>query len=162
MSAALRVLIPCLLAFAFLGAVLARLDWLRAIGVDLATLDKGPNATSLVVSGSPTECKAVETRCAAKDTVVARIMAGELDLFEAAACFRYLNHEPPEYRSMGYLQLPGGSDEEKLCRQVIRWVKTGGNASPSAREVEQMRARLEAELAARLRRDGRIALPERN
>ena len=162
MSTAVRVLIPCLFSFACLAVLLARLDWLSDIGVDVATLDRVQKATSVVGLEQSVKLRVSKMRCEAKSDVVTRLMAGELDLFEAAACFRDLNHEPPEFRSMGYLQLPGGSDEEKLCRQVIRWVENWDHGSSRAKEVGPLLAYLETELAFRLRRAGRIELPERN
>jgi hypothetical protein len=159
MSGTKGVLLACLLGSAFLAAVMARPDWLRAIGVEVAALGPVGNGGSGVVYEPSARCDVRERRYLAKVEVVARLVAGELDLFGAAAWFRDLNHEPPDYQEMGYLHMPGDSAEEKLCRQVIIWVK--GWCHGLAREGELLLTKLEAALDSRLRRGGQIELPER-
>ncbi|MFZ1994288.1 MAG: hypothetical protein WAU75_09275, partial [Solirubrobacteraceae bacterium] len=76
-------------------------------------------------------------RQAAKLRVVARVVSGELDLPGAVDHFRQINHEPPGSPELRYRLLPGVTDEEKLCREVIMWVKfrypRGGHEAGPAR-----------------------------
>jgi hypothetical protein len=94
-----------------------------------------------------------------KERVVARLRAGELGLLEAAAWFRFLNDNPPEYPSAFRARYPGRSDGEKACRQVIAWVKTELYYTvPESQAASEVR-RLEAELAALLAEHEHIELP---
>src|SRR5260370_29933598 len=69
------------------------------------------------------EIEVLRRRGLARERVVDRLLEGEMSLPQAAAWFRYLNDNPREYR-LNYRELwPGNSDGEKLCRQVIQWVK---------------------------------------
>ena len=159
MATSMRFFAAVLLISVGLTVAVAQPDWLRTIGVEVATFDRAANSSS-VVSGPPPECHVRERRCLAKAEVVARLVARELDLFEAAARFHYLNHEPPEYQHLGYRRLAGETDEEKLCRQVILWVRIHRRDLAPESEIEQLIGSLEAILAARLCECGRIELPE--
>src|SRR4051794_33126210 len=58
-------------------------------------------------------------RSAMKAQVIDRLLARELNLVEAAAAFRELNAHPADCPALGWRLLPGLSDGEKMCRQVI-------------------------------------------
>jgi hypothetical protein len=90
-------------------------------------------------------------RRAAREEIVARLLAGELTLFDAAAHFRDLNAEAPEVTHFLRLRFPDLSAEHAVCRQVIMFV---------AEELTEAVARLEDELAEHLRRHGCIRLPD--
>jgi hypothetical protein len=61
-----------------------------------------------------------------------RVIAGELTLQEAAARFRKLNEEAPDFSWTALrLEFPGASDEEHCCWQVIRWVEGELVADPA-------------------------------
>ena len=156
MSAAKGLLLACLLACGFLVVSVSRPDWLRAVGVEVATPGAG-HGVALVLE-QPRECWVGERRFVAKAQVTARLAAGELDLFAAASWFRDLNNEPPDCPDMNYLRLPGVTREEKLCREVIRWTREFG--SDGAR-TGALSADLEAVLAGRLCMGGQIELPKR-
>jgi hypothetical protein len=134
---------PPLLLVTGLSAALA------AAALHHAAADRGRGVGCPVESPAPRESEVYRARSEAKDRVVAQVAAGELDLFGAAMHFRQLNHEPPELASHAYRALPGRTNEEKLCRQVILWLRAqkGGHLSPS--EVEQAAAGLEDALASR-------------
>ena len=156
MVTSLRFIVPGMLMLV-VSAVATRSNGLRSIGIELAMSEQSAKST-LVVLEAPPESEISERRCAAKIQVVAQIAAGELDLFEAAAHFRYLNHQPPEYPQLAYRQLAGRTDEEKLCRQVISWVESHHRDKASPKEVKRLVADLEAALESRLRRCTRIEL----
>ena len=160
MGFSIRVFLAGMLILAGLTVVVLRPDWLRPLGIEVATFTGAPDRAkkSYVLFGPSREFEVCRLRCAAKAQVVFRIVAGDLDLYEAAAQFRYLNHEPPNCRQLGYLRLPGKTDEEKLCREVILWVKAEYRQLATASEVELFVADLEAKLASRLRQCDRIEL----
>src|SRR5262249_40138937 len=55
-----------------------------------------------------------------RETAVQKVLAGRLTLGEAAACFRTLARENPDFRSEPFRRTyAGASDEERFCRQVI-------------------------------------------
>lgn len=149
--AGLLVMSACLIL------VVVRPEWFRGIGVDMATFGR-VKPQPLGLSEPDPSAEVVVRRFAAKARVVDQILARELDLFMAAALFRYLNQEPPECH-LDHPNLPGKTDEEKLCRQVIRWVSVHGREYMDARELEQRLDELEAILAYRLGEGGRIVLP---
>jgi hypothetical protein len=76
-----------------------------------------------MVQQPPEEGRITAERIRAKNKVVARLLAEEINLLEAAAWFRFLNDNPPEYPCRFRQTMPGGSDGEKACRQVISWVE---------------------------------------
>jgi hypothetical protein len=100
---------------------------------------------------------AVLARLAAKARVVADLRAGRLTLPQAAARFRRLNDAPCTDLAR---RLRGATEEERLCRQVIRWAEsTAQGESPG--EAEQTRDGLEAELDGLLARtNGNLRLSE--
>lgn len=129
-------------------------DWARLLGAGRASA-----GYRLVLAQSEESAVSVQ-RSIAKDQVIGRLMAGELSLVEAAAWFRYLNDNPAEHPMDYRYHETGDSDEEKLCRQVIAWVRNRLQAeSASDSQIEVVVGRLERELDARLARDGRVELP---
>ena len=140
-----------------LACCLAFPQWPQALGLEVGS--RQSTHRSEVEAAGP-RCEVFKARIDAKAQIIARLRAGELDLFEAAGWFGSVNREPAEYADYSWRNLPGGSDEEKLCRQVILWVR--GNLAQSVPESElgELVARLEARLAARLCDRGRVELPE--
>jgi hypothetical protein len=87
--------------------------------------------------------RALQRRAAEKDRLAAQVADGRLALPDAAARFRDLDRQPPpfcwdQFRS----SYPGRSDEERHCREVIKYVRVlvGGPAGAA------VAGRLEAEL----------------
>ncbi|MFO0925437.1 MAG: hypothetical protein U0736_00130 [Gemmataceae bacterium] len=95
-----------------------------------------------------------------KTGLLDQMAGGELDLFEAAAWFRFLNSEPAEYPETSWWALPGDCDGEKLCRQVILWTRLRLEGVVSERQVKERVHQLEATLAAHKRRHGTVVLPD--
>jgi hypothetical protein len=84
----------------------------------------------------------MQERVAAKEAVIGQVLGRRLTLLQAAAAFRRVHERfPPE----GPPDDP--SDEEGLCRQVLRWVETGTLTDPGRDPA--VLAELEAEFADR-------------
>ena len=82
-----------------------------------------------------------------RDRVAKAVIREEMTLWEAAACFRFLDTvrfpgSPPSYSIF-----PGESDEERSCRQVIRFVSVALRDEP---REDDLVSRLECELEAQL------------
>ena len=132
-------------------------QWPRILGLEVATAHRVRG--SEVTPPGP-RCEVFKARIDAKTQIIAQLRAGELDLFEAAGWFGCVDREPAEFADRSWQHLPGGSDEEKLCRQVILWVRGNLEHSTSESELKSLVARLEARLSARLCDRGRVELPE--
>ncbi len=90
---------------------------------------------------------------AGKRQIVRELRAGRLSLAEAAARFRALDRFMPDALYSFTLRqgFPGRSDEERLCRKLIDFLRVEeADQAGTARLV----GRLEAELAEHLRRSG--------
>jgi hypothetical protein len=117
-----------------------------------------PN-TFRLLEPPPEETVIASRRISAKTCVIEKLRAGELTLLEAAAWFRRLNAEPPSRPDRNWERLPGDTPNEKLCRQVIRWVDaTLYNRAPAS-EIATFTCRLEEELNSHLVANGTVLLP---
>jgi hypothetical protein len=97
-------------------------------------------------------CRSTEEERLAQD-----VAAGRLGLVEAAGRFRDLAAEDPVLNPEAFRRTyPGDTDEERYCRQVIRFVQLSLGEQPGADPA--VAGRLEAELQDRLRRGG-LRLP---
>src|SRR3954454_3724791 len=115
MIASLRWASPLIFLTAVLIAlVIARPSWLRPRA--------GSSSASSLIHEPPEQARILQNRIEARFAITDRLLAGEMTLPEAAAWFRYLNNSPPRFASP-YHQWPGASEGEKLCRQVIHWVR---------------------------------------
>ncbi len=146
--------ITLVVSLAFLAAV--RSAWTRAA----APVDRERSPEDWVLLSPPAqECEVHHRRTRTKTQVVDRLLAGEFTLAEAAACFRFLDDNPPEYPADFRSRYPGDSEGERACRQVIAWVatrlRTPGHGSKGAGVFR----RLEAELQALLAEPGGVELP---
>jgi hypothetical protein len=94
-----------------------------------------------------------------KREAVRAVIAGRMTLLEAAARFRELDRQLPEFKwDLFRRAYPGSSDGERHCRHVI--AATEAELSKRPDEAAEVMARLEAELQEHLQRDGTIQLPE--
>jgi hypothetical protein len=98
-------------------------------------------------------------RVQAKERVIVALVEGNLGLFEAAAWFRELNQWPPEHADGYWRNLPGASDEEKFCRQVIHWARMRLEETVTASQAQAKLQALEAELAEHIVCHGKVVLP---
>jgi hypothetical protein len=97
-------------------------------------------------------------RCEERRGICDQVAAGHMSLFEAAAEFKRLNHEPSpsSYDAVG--AMPGDSENERVCSQVISWLEsTTRQLPPSQRELVIERAR--AELREHRARNDTVVLP---
>src|SRR5262249_62267097 len=96
-------------------------------------------------------------RMAVKEEAAEEAAAGRLSLRETAARFRDSDAGVPEsYRSAWRITVPGGSEDERYCRQVllyVGWLVQQGDARAAALD------RLQAELDEALAR-GDLRLPD--
>ena len=102
--------------------------------------------------------QAIDARLGDRRAVMRELRQGRLSLVEAAAAFRDLNERPGVPPSPFRVLFPGASDEEKLCRQVISWARSE-REEETTHEAQERARRLEAELAAILKRRGAVRLP---
>jgi hypothetical protein len=141
-----------------LSAVLACVGFYRS--ETLQVLQQPLSASANVeLQRSPLEAQIAMRRVKEKTEVIRRLRRGELTLFEAAAWFRHINNEPPEYSNTTWQRLPGNCNNEKVCRQVLYWV-TGqlvGRAPQS--EINALLERLEGELQQHIVEHGSVILP---
>jgi hypothetical protein len=98
-------------------------------------------------------------RMKAQRRVIGQLVDGRIDLFEAAAWFRYLNETPPDCPGESIEHWPGASPEEKLCRQVIDYVRNDQRRLGSEGQADELARRLEQQLADALARPGGLVLP---
>jgi hypothetical protein len=116
----MRVFSPRLLTLAPVGFLIYALGWHPTPPLEpVPTWPEGPLVEALPDT--------VHLRLYAKDRIAREVVAGRRSLFEAAALFRELNRLPPAVpelsRSDGFDRTSvAHTDEERLCRQVIRWV----------------------------------------
>jgi hypothetical protein len=96
----------------------------------------------------------------AKAKLTDEVIAGRLPLPDAAARFRALEAGRPNRYCRAPLDVvPGNSEGERLCREVITHVHTRLHWEDPARE-EEVTARLEAHLRELLAPHGTVYLPE--
>jgi hypothetical protein len=100
----------------------------------------------------------IRGRLAEKHRLTREVIAGERDLFAAAARFKHINPTAKDCPVSYRLAWRGCSDGERACRQVIRWVVVELEESAPG-QVEQTRRRLEAQLREHLKRHGTVKLP---
>jgi hypothetical protein len=89
--------------------------------------------------------------------LVRELLAGRISFLQVAACFKYLNENPPEEKTP-FLPFLGSTPEEKTCRQVICWVESYMRRYPETRDEALLR-RLHQELAEMLNREEGVQLP---
>jgi hypothetical protein len=104
-------------------------------------------------------------RWVAKELIAREVADGRRSLVEAAALYGALNRLPPATRELvredvgdSPLHAPVRTDEERLCRQVVRWVQRLFLDTPE--QARQAVARLEAELVEAQARPGGLRLPD--
>ena len=116
------------------------------------TLAERLRSEDLEVQGR--ECFA---RMAAKCYVADDLLGGRISLAEATGRYHDLCADPPHLLDIISRYERGRTEEERLCRHVIRWM--GQTALERGLEVEEVNRRLEAQLAAYLEHYGTVPLP---
>ncbi|MFO0875832.1 MAG: hypothetical protein U0840_00395 [Gemmataceae bacterium] len=96
------------------------------------------------VSSPDAGCSTMAQRIQAKDVVIDQLLAGEITLKQAATSFGELNVNHVAFQE----QYSGRDDQEKLCRQVIRWVKARSKVQGPDSDLEKQLQQLEEQLTA--------------
>jgi hypothetical protein len=153
----------CLLALVVGAFCVLRPGWATDIGFDvwnLPALERNMEYQAQVKDRLNRHDEVIKERIVAKEQVVRDLLAGRLTLLEAAAWFRRLNIEPPEYPGTPPDCFPGRTENERYCRQLIQWVNVETREwAPS--HAEEVRCRLEWELDVHLvEHDGEVELPD--
>jgi hypothetical protein len=118
-----------------------------------------PSAAAEYREKARQKVRAYLRRVARKEQVVQEVLAGQLNLLEAAALFRALDHGPPEFHwDYFHDRWPGDTDEERHCHEVIDCVGSVLRRAADSRDQEVC-ARLRAELVEHLCR-GTLHLPD--
>jgi hypothetical protein len=143
-----------LMAGALAAAMVFRPQWLTE------TVGR-PSASSFNFQVSPPDerCRMITQRVRMKEAIAQQVADGELGLLEAAALFRSLRASGSMCPDNSWREMPGNSEGEKMCRQVIYWVASDLTGSPREFELPDIQGRLERELEALLARDGVVRLP---
>lgn len=145
-----------------LAAAFVQPEWSRDLGLDRCgplVPENGPRGRSKSVTGLDEGVPAIQRRIRAKARVVDELIDGRLTLFEAAALFRRLNDPSPASAAHLARDCPGDSEEERLCRQVIAWVRVTLPQRP-ADVADEMGARFEEELREHKECHGVVILPD--
>ncbi len=131
-----------------LGACRARPDLARRIGLDVSAL---PEMNRQIEEGErdgvrwEEQSRVTNGRCEERWRIADEVAAGRMGLLPAAARYHELNRSDPVIERNLHYHLPGASDEELCCRQVIDWVESRlVDRSPA--EAAGEKARLEEEL----------------
>jgi hypothetical protein len=104
------------------------------------------------------QMQAALARIEQKNQLIQKLLAGQITLLETAARFRALDRSSPSFYWDGFHQfIPGDTDEERHCREVIDWVETELGWTDPCLAVAICN-QLEGELEERLRR-GPLCLP---
>ena len=160
MTALMRTLASfTLILIALASAVAVRPGWASNLGVDfLADLHQQSEMEDERQAELERLGALVKQRLKGRQAAIHDLIEGRKDLFEAAARFRELNALAGECRCRYREAYPGSTDEERLCRHVIAWVR-GELEIPSPRFAEELCQRLNKELEGHLRRNGTVHLP---
>jgi hypothetical protein len=130
------------LAYLFMAAGVATAGALLWQGRELprAFQDEGRRAADLRAVQ-----EALSFRHEARREILEDVVAGRMTLLQAADQFKGLNERHPESMTAVRFTYDGGTDEERLCRQVIAGVQGLLDDRPPS-EAAPIIARLEAEL----------------
>jgi hypothetical protein len=148
------LLVLVLMSGALAAAMVFRPHWLTdTVGQ--------PSASAFDFLSSPPDerCQQITHRVRMKEAIAQQVADGELSLIEAAVLFRRLRAAGSTYTDNSWQELPGNSEGEKLCRQVIFWVTSDLSGSPREDLLPALQTRLEKELERLLARDGVVHLP---
>jgi hypothetical protein len=163
MTACTRVFLSVsLLAALLAGAARLRPDWVSGLGLDGSAppdVRRQMEAERQRAALLDRRTEVVRRRLDAKNEIVGQLVDGRLTLAEAAAWFKALNESPADCPAVPHGEFPGASEGERLCRQVMSWVRADLSRQ-SASQAEAMSVRLEEELRTLLGRDGTVHLPQ--
>lgn len=145
-------------AFATAGLSFAHPTWASELGLDFWNV---PSLQQKIARDRQFRIEldrrdeAVMKRIGVKDAVIDDLMAGRIDLFEAAADFRALNLQRPEASGAVRALYPAATEDESLCLNVLSFVDACVQQDAAARPAAlRLRADFERRRAA-----GTLRLP---
>ena len=148
-----------LILIVLVSAVAIRPGWASNLGVDfLAELHQQSEMEDERQAELERLDAMVKQRLKGRRAAIHDLIEGRKNLFETAAMFRELNALAGECRCRYREAYPGATDEERLSRHVIAWVR-GELEIPLPRFAEELCQRLNKELEEHLRCDGTVHLP---
>ena len=121
----------------------------------------GPARIEVLEEGQP---ETAALRVIAKEQIARAAAAGRRSLVESAALFGALNRlppavaEPPPGWYDSSLPIPADTEADRLCRQVVAWVRVALHDEPDRAAAAV--ARLEAEYFEELCERGAVRLPD--
>jgi hypothetical protein len=148
-------LLVVLIALVALAAALLQPEWARDLRLEKWTFTVWERELFGDPQWSQPNREDLE-RSAAKDRVVTALIEGRLTLVEAAAHFRRWKHPRIDIRR----EYRGDSEEEHLCRQVIRGTEIALRVRGEDAVAAAFAARWNEELRRHLEQHGKVILPE--
>ena len=145
--------LTCARCVMLLGALLALLVYL-ATSPGRASRPGGPDEVLTLADQNEEldrQREAAMHRSRARRKVVEGVIAGRMDLAQAAACFRAMNESmPPSFQEAARCYYSAKSDEELAWRQVISWVRVSIDDEPTRAAVcDRLQQQLEEHLSRR-------------
>jgi hypothetical protein len=123
--------------------------------------DQGADGGSPATDGADIDLRIAETghRIRRKAAILAAVVQGRRTLFEAAALFRAVNQGGTSFQWARFRErFPGANDEERHCRQVLRWLDSRHVVADPG-ERARLIGRLKHDLEEAIRKGG-VTLPE--
>jgi hypothetical protein len=155
MNASIRFMLALVLVTAALAGIgLSRPGWVEGLGL-VWRPDVKPRGSCPVED----ESDVVARRIVARTEIIRRLIDREMTLFDAASWFRILNETPAHRPQMSWKKLPGGCDNEKVCRQVLLWARVHLRDTVPSSQAKATLAALESELSEHIARNGKVNLP---
>jgi hypothetical protein len=156
-TATTRIMTGLIAVAAFLAVAMAvRPEWLTG------QQPRSAAAPTIQLMSQPDErSEVVRRRILAKSDIIARLIAEELTLIEAANLFHYVNTRPAGIEDQSWKLMPGHDDGERLCRQVLNWVETSVRQTFVPSEAEARLEKLERELSQHIAAHGGVQLDAR-
>jgi hypothetical protein len=144
----------------FLTAGLFLVSWFQPISPSPAAYDPQAALRSRAIVVMPPESvhRVLERRIQAKTLLIEQLIKAELTLLEAASCFRQLNEGHADFQDFTWQKLPGSSDGEKLCRQVLIWFHAALEHLPKEQRGS-VKARVQGEFDRLLSGNATIVVP---
>jgi hypothetical protein len=97
-------------------------------------------------------------RCQDRRVIVDQLSEGHMTLFEAAAEFKRLNREPSPSQYNAVAAMPGDSDNERVCWQVIYWLDANTRHLPPSQR-QAVLERVKSDLSEHRACHGNVILP---
>jgi hypothetical protein len=97
-------------------------------------------------------------RCQERQAIIDQLAADRISLFEAAAQFKRLNAQPNPCSYSFVKHLPGDSENERTCWQVISWLDANSRHLPPSQQ-QLLLERVKVELGEYKACNGTVILP---